>query len=90
MATDTGCDSPPQLTLVARAFCHLCDDLHGALVALKATRRFALRVVDVDSDPNLLQQYDTEVPVLLDGDGNELCRHRIDHAAIAKYLSGFG
>jgi glutaredoxin len=55
-------------TVYTRAQCCCC---HKALDVLKDAQQrfgFAIKEVDVDGDPNLVAQFDTEVPVvLLDG-----------------------
>jgi hypothetical protein len=38
--------------------------------------------VDVDSSAELKERYGRLVPVLTDGDGKELCRYRLDEAAL--------
>ncbi|NND58632.1 MAG: glutaredoxin family protein [Gammaproteobacteria bacterium] len=46
-----------------------------------------LRMVDIDTDPGLRARYDIDIPVLTVND-IEVCRHRLDHAAIDKILCG--
>lgn len=73
------------LTLLARAYCHLCDDMVRALAELQATlppaQRFTLEVVDVDADPALVERYDELVPVLL-YQGREVCHYVLDRDAV--------
>jgi hypothetical protein len=57
-----------------------------ALVPLAAEQPFELEIVDVDSDAELEQRYGEDIPVLLAGQ-TELCRHRLDAAKVAEYLS---
>lgn len=40
--------------------------------------------IDVDSDPALEARYGEDVPVLLDAQGREICRHRLDPGALSK------
>jgi glutaredoxin len=82
-------DPLPRLTLLGRAWCHLCDDMRNALTTLAAERPFELEVVDVDGDPELERRYGEDIPVLLAG-GAELCRHRLDAPRVAEYLASFG
>ena len=82
-------ESLPRLTLLSRAWCHLCDDMLNALTPLAAERPFELEVVDVDGDPELERRYGEDIPVLLAG-GAELCRHRLDPARVAEYLASVG
>ena len=42
-------------TLYSRGYCHLCDDMLQALLALQqAGERFEVAVIDVDADPALV------------------------------------
>ena len=63
------------------------------LAALEALRgepgmpHFGIEVVDVDADPALEAKYDVLVPVLVDGEGRELCHYFLDEAKVREYLS---
>ncbi|HSD60739.1 MAG TPA: glutaredoxin family protein, partial [Burkholderiales bacterium] len=52
-----GSEAAPELVVYSRGYCHLCDDMIGALRPLERTLGFRLRVVDVDADPALEQRY---------------------------------
>ena len=59
---------PRRVTLYTRAGCHLCETAAAALAAERDRSRFALEVVDVDSDPELAGRYGVRVPVVaIDG-----------------------
>ena len=69
------------LTLLSRAYCHLCDEMAAALRPLIGATR--LDVIDIDAPEHaaLEARYDDAVPVLFAGDpatGRELCRYRLD------------
>ena len=51
---------------------------------------FDIDVVDVDTDSALEAKYDELVPVLVDGEGRELCHYFLDAAKVREYLDGFG
>ena len=74
------------LTMLSRAYCHLCDEMQVALRA-QLGDAFPVAVVDVDSDPGLRSRYGERVPVLASGD-TELCRYRYDARKVAAFLSG--
>ena len=85
MSADAGAPSrrAPQrrLTLLVRAYCHLCDEMRAALSPLIARRGIELVELDVDDDPLLAERYGELVPVLLAGDaesGRELCHYVLD------------
>lgn len=83
------------LTLLTRAYCHLCDEmLHEAARAAQANG-IALEVIDVDTRADLVAQWDTLVPVLFAGPverDNELCHYHFDgprvNGAIAALRAG--
>jgi len=66
------------------------------LVALEALRSepgvgfFVIEVLDVDADPALEAKYDELVPVLVDGEGRELCHYFLDAAKVREYLGALG
>jgi thioredoxin reductase (NADPH) len=78
-----------RLLLYSRDYCHLCHDMLAALEALRGEPRlcrFDVEVVDVDADPILEAKYNELVPVLVDGEGRELCHHFLDAAKVREYL----
>jgi hypothetical protein len=77
------------LTLLSRAYCHLCDEMRDALAPIAAAHGARVVVVDVDADPSLEARYGDLVPVLLAGDaatGVEICHYRLDAAAVLAAL----
>ena len=78
--------SVPRLTVLARSYCHLCDDMIAALGQLQGRYRFDIEVVDVDRHPELEEKWGDKVPVLLDG-GRELCHYFLDVDAVDARLS---
>jgi glutaredoxin len=75
------------LTLYTRAGCPLCDDMAAEVNALLAGSGHALAAVDVDADPALATRFGWDVPLLFDGE-REICRHRLDPAALHAWLAG--
>lgn len=82
-----------RLTLLVRAYCHLCDEMLEAL--LPRVGAVPVDVLDVD-DPEhatLEARYGDAVPVLYagpPGTGREICRYRLDEAALAAALAPTG
>jgi hypothetical protein len=80
------------LTLLSRAYCHLCDEMRDAVHPIAERHGAAIVEVDVDAYPDLEAAYGDKVPVLMLGapaDGVELCRYRLDHGAVEKALRKF-
>ncbi len=81
------------MQLFSRNYCHLCHDMLAALEALRGepgVRYFDIEVIDVDADPVLEAKYNELVPVLVDGEGSELCHYFLDAAKVREYLGALG
>jgi hypothetical protein len=66
-----------ELTLYSRQDCHLCHEMEEELVRLIRGHPASVRVVDVDTDPELRSRYGLRVPVLVAGEV-EVCATRLD------------
>jgi len=76
----------PTLTVYSRQYCHLCEEMIGALRRLQGLERFEIAVVDVDADPEFERRHGEKVPVLMHGK-QELCHYRLETAKVTAYLS---
>lgn len=83
--------------LYGRLYCHLCDDMLQALLALQAqnendTCRFTVEMIDIDVDAELVAKYDELVPVLLGSKNGEapvqLCHYFLEPGQVQRFLSG--
>ncbi len=72
------------LTLLIRAYCHLCDEMRSALAVHAAG--VPVDELDVDADPALEARWGALVPVLL-ADGRELCHYRLDPGTLGAVVS---
>lgn len=81
-------------TLYSRSYCHLCDDMLNALRAVDGAHEFAIDVVDIDSDEQLLALYDELVPVLFaradDHPAERLCHYFLDEKAVQNFMAKVG
>jgi hypothetical protein len=76
----------PSLTLLTRADCDLCREMHHELQLLSASTLLPpLTVLDVDSDPELCRRFGLKVPVLL-LDSIPVCSQRLDGAELLRLL----
>ena len=73
------------ITLYTRVGCHLCDDAKQVLDRVQARVPFQLQVVDIDTDPALVEKYGWEIPVVL-VDGQKVAKLRVDEAALERRL----
>ncbi len=72
--------------MYSRHGCHLCDDMQESLLAYAKEMGFMLNVIDVDTDPDLISQFGTKVPVLMHGN-HEICHYSLDLKALQMYFS---
>ena len=90
--SDNGCAPAHgvQLTLLVRAYCHLCDDMRAALQPLAGRHDAVIVEIDVDADPSLEAAFGERVPVLLLGttaQGVEICHYALDAGALQSALT---
>jgi len=79
-----------QLTWLVRAYCHLCDDMAGALAPIAAAHGADIVTIDVDAHPSLETAHGDRVPVLFLGPveaGVELCHYHLDATRVARALA---
>ena len=79
-----------RLTLLTRAYCHLCDTMRDALGPLALAHSATVQEIDVDAEPELEAMYGELVPVLLHGDvdqGQVLCHYHLDRARVVEALT---
>ena len=80
--------SPVRLTLYARRYCHLCEEMLAALETIRAEHEFEIDIVDVDLSEALEHRYGELVPVLAHGEST-LCHYFLDRSAVTAYLAAF-
>ena len=79
------------LTLLVRAYCHLCDEMEAALRPLARAHGATVEVIDVDAAGNaaLEAAWGDRVPALFAGppaSGSLLCELRLDPARVVTAL----
>jgi hypothetical protein len=88
-----GSGAQPALTLLHRAYCHLCDEMLDALRPVAGAHGAAIDVIDIDRPEHvaLEQEWGERVPVLFRGApvaANELCRYHLDARRVETALAG--
>lgn len=74
-----------EFTVYSRYGCHLCEDLLMQLNQLQQVYSFRIIEIDIDSNPQLIEQYDSLVPVVT-CDDEQICHYFLDQAAILQLL----
>ncbi len=74
------------LTLLKRDYCSLCHAMFAALQNWQQSYGFTIIQKEIDDFPQLVEQYDELVPVLLDNNGDEICHWHLDENALLQYL----
>jgi hypothetical protein len=75
----------PKVILYSREGCHLCDQAWQVLCGAGLSPT----VVDIDTDPQLRQQYDTCIPVV-EINGRVCFRGRVEPVLLARLLTAEG
>ena len=57
--------APRRVVLYSRPGCHLCDDAREVLLQVRATVRFELHEVDIETSDTLLGEYGLRIPVVV-------------------------
>ena len=83
------------LTLLSRAYCHLCDEMLEALRPIAAAAGATIEVIDVDAAMNaaLDAAWGDKVPVLFAGEpgtGIVLSYYHLDRAQVEAVLASAG
>jgi len=74
-----------QVVFYTRERCCLCDDAIAVVEHVRAMVPFSLSVVDIDTDPALVDLYGDKVPVVT-VDGRLHAKYRVDADAFARRL----
>ncbi len=78
---------PLEVILHTRQGCHLCETAHEQLETARRRWGFHLSIVDVDSDPRLVQEHGECVPVVTIA-GRIRFRGRINEVLLNRMLRG--
>ena len=75
-----------EVLVYSRPGCHLCDEVKQTLAQVQGHADFAWRDVDIDTDPELRQKYNDEVPVVFI-DGRKAFKYRMDSRDFLRRLA---
>ena len=77
--------SAPHLVLYSKSDCSLCDEMKRVIEDVRGDCVCTLEVVDIETDPALMERYGYEIPVLLI-DGRKAFKYRTDARALRRRL----
>jgi glutaredoxin len=69
-------ETKARVVLYSRPGCHLCEEMKTELTRAGCADLYSLEEVNIESDPELLERYRYEIPVL-SINGVEAFRHRL-------------
>ncbi len=75
-----------KVTLYTRNGCHLCGEAKQVIESVRRRTSFDYEEFDIDSDPQLRQLYNEEVPVIAI-DGRKAFKYRVTPAELLKRLA---
>ena len=79
-----------RLTIYSKPGCHLCDEMKSLVlrvVAQHSNEPIAVDEIDISSDPDLLDRYGLEIPVLLI-DGKKTAKYRVSEEELRRMIRG--
>ena len=76
-----------RLTIYSKPGCHLCDEMKAVVKGVIAsTPAASLDEVDISADPDLLERYGLDIPVL-EIEGKKIAKFRISAEALTKAIA---
>lgn len=72
-----------QIDIYSRPGCHLCDEAKDVIERVRRRFGFSIRVVNIETDPELEKQYGEEIPVVFIN-GNKAFKYHVDEAELEK------
>jgi Glutaredoxin-like domain (DUF836) len=76
-----------RLVLYTRPGCHLCEEMKSEISQAGCAGLYHLEEIDIESDAQLFERYQYEIPVLLIN-GVEAFRHRLRLDEFKAYVTG--
>lgn len=73
------------ITIYSKPDCHLCELAKGVVERCRSKVEFAIEIVDISKNPELLDRYRDDIPVIL-LDGNEIARHFVRERKLLELL----
>jgi glutaredoxin len=74
-----------RIVIYSKPDCHLCDLAKEVVARCRRKADFAWEVVDISQNPELLERYRNDIPVIL-LDGKEIARHVVRERKLLELL----
>jgi glutaredoxin len=75
-----------EVVVYSRKECHLCEVVKETLAQVQGDAEFQWRDLDIDADPQSLQKFNDEVPVVFI-DGRKAFKYRMDRRQLLRKLA---
>jgi glutaredoxin len=76
-----------KVIIYSKPGCHLCEEAKEAMRAAKCAGEFTLDEVNIENDPELLERYKDDIPVVT-FNGVEAFRHRVASEEFRRRIRG--
>ncbi len=76
-----------RVTIYSKPGCHLCDEMKAVVHRTMVDQDVSVEEVDISTDPDLLDRYGLEIPVLMI-DERKVAKYRITEAELRRILIG--
>ena len=70
-----------QIEVYSRPGCQLCDDAETVIERVQGRFNFALRIINIETDPELEKAYGEQIPVVFIN-GNKAFKYRVDEVEL--------
>jgi len=77
---------PKTILVYDRQGCHLCEQVVASLFQLQQQLGYEIEQIDIDSDPQLVQKYNADVPVVM-YKGEVIFYHFFDETSLRHALN---
>jgi glutaredoxin len=78
-------ESKARVVLYSKPGCHLCEEMKAEMASAGCSDHFTLAEINIELDPELLERYRYDIPVLTINDV-EVFRHRLRAEEFKIYL----
>ena len=73
------------ITIYSKPDCHLCDRAKEVIERCREKIDFAIEIIDISQNPELLERYRDDIPIIL-LDGKEIARHFVRERKLLELL----